>query len=378
MERLLVAAILVCGCSPATTGESATPRASPTSSLLASATGDGETLSEIDPDAPPEAKHNRSARCRSCHVRQRDEWSLSAHAGAARGAYASALTHVPEAQRAECAGCHVPLSAASANIAEEGVACDACHTAVGPLAAPGALDLKPELATKFGPYKDSKDHNFHKVAYSEFVVGSSLCVSCHDDRGTRAFAVNTVAKEWRSGEKRGQSCQSCHMPTSKAKACKGGDIVRTVYAHDFGGKDKAAALNESVSLTVQVKDGVAHASVSHTAGHSLPTDLPERRMRLVLEALDDAGKTTARKDRVFGRTLVDGTGAAAPFFLAAKETKDDRIPEGAPRVHSLPITTNATRVRAQLWYEPWDPLFEKWYGAPPAPVLVKERVASTK
>src|SRR5687768_12817144 len=129
----------------------------------------------------PEAVHHSSRRCGECHKHQREQWKESAHATAASAPFVKAVEMLAPDQKAQCDACHVPLRNASARIAGEGVTCDACHTATGTAAPPGALALAPELATKFGPFRDSKDHNFHRVAYSEFVIGSELCNACHED-----------------------------------------------------------------------------------------------------------------------------------------------------------------------------------------------------
>jgi hypothetical protein len=322
-------------------------------------------------DAPadePEPGHASSIRCRECHARQRDEWVASAHARSASGAYRRALALVDETGRDTCAGCHVPLAGAPARIADEGVACDACHTAVGGGLAPRALALRPELATKFGPYRDSQDHHFHRVAYSEFVTSAALCIACHEETAPLAAApglrVLTSVAEWRTGPSADVACQECHMPKLRAKACKAGD-ERTVARHDFGG-DRRSALAAALRLTLRIEErGVgrrAHITVeNHGAGHALPSGLPERRMRLTVEVeTPDAHRVVA--EEAYGRVLIDEQGSVAPFFLATRERSDRRLLPGRPRHARVDLAPDTRRVTARLTYRRWDSELAVYYG----------------
>src|SRR5207302_1353618 len=149
---------------------------------------------------------------------------------------------------------------------------------------PASVVLRPEMATKFGPYKDAKDHEFHKVSFSDFVTGSDLCASCHDSPAkSGTLAVFTSTAEWRAGTHKTETCQSCHMPTLTAKVYKGAEKTRTVYRHDFSadrGASLALALALDVHLAGKGPDRIAEIALRNkTAGHAIPTDLPERRLR---------------------------------------------------------------------------------------------------
>ncbi len=320
------------------------------------------------------AVHHTSIRCRQCHPRQREEWLASAHARAATsGAYHRALEHVPDARRPSCAPCHVPLAGNPERIATEGVVCDACHTADA-AARPGGVTPRPELATKFGPYADSKDHHFHRVAFSAFVAGSDLCIACHSDPEAGPVVVLTSAVEWRAGPHASRSCPSCHMPGSKARAAKGGP-ERTVYHHGFGA-DRAKSLERAIHVKTRVArtERAAELSVSLTnagAGHAIPTDLPERRLRLEIEGRSASGEPVVRFERAFGRHLVDAANQPAPFFLAVRELADERLAAGATRHERFELPAGTARVRIRLSYQRWDPAFDRYYG-PSEPVLVHD------
>lgn len=317
---------------------------------------------------------NPARRCAECHSRQFREWSESAHADAAREVYARVLETIASPERASCDACHVPLSAASDRIAREGVGCDACHTATGHGEGAPALQLQPELATKFGPFADSKHHHFHRVAFSEFVTGAELCSACHSDRKPGPVPIFTSSAEWRAGPDSDKPCQSCHMPRSRAEAAKG-EQVRQIAHHGFG-NDKTKALADAVqmSLTLEQTEAgqVARLELLHAGGgHPLPTDLPERRLALRMEFLDADAKTLAREERRYGRALVDAEGKLAPFFRAVAERSDERLLPGQPRIERWPLPARTATVRATLDYERFDPALSAVYGEH-APLRVKQ------
>lgn len=279
----------------------------------------------------PTGKLYASRRCGECHGRQRDEWSKSPHALAASGAYARVAEPLPAAERAKCAGCHEPLRSAGPRVSGDGVGCDACHTAVD-----GGVDavvLAPELATRFGPYRDSKDHHFHRVAYSAFVTSDALCIACHEGGG----GVYTTATEWRevNGRKR---CAACHMPAFKAIAAKG-EKERSVAHHDFGALTKGG-LAAAVKLKVEPARGAVTVELSNTgAHHALPTGRPENALRLDVELYDAAGKSLETASRRLERSMANGT--------------DSRLKPGRAFKEAFKAPANAARAAVRLWYEPF-------------------------
>lgn len=319
----------------------------------------------------PEGLLFPSRRCGECHGRQRTEWMGSAHAHAADGeAYSQAIAKLGEGESARCEGCHVPLSEAGPRIARDGVGCDACHTAVATAQAPRVLTLAPERATRFGPFKDAKDHNFHRVAFSSFVTEAGLCEACHQDPPGRKVAEYTTVAEWSKVEDH-LDCVTCHMPGFRAVAAKGAKM-RNVSHHDFG-RDKVKALGDALSLAVKVEGSEATVTLTNaSAQHDLPTGRPERRMKLQLDWLDAAGATVASQTEVFGRFLVDGRGEATPSFLAERELRDTRLKAGEDWVHAYPRASGARSVRARLYYQRFDPALSQWFGSSDD-VLVLER-----
>jgi len=274
--RLPLILLLVAGCSK-----------DPGPSDTAAETGEAKASIVLAAEGTeePEGRLYPSRRCGECHGRQRKEWEASAHARSNGEVFASALAHVPADLQSQCTGCHVPLESAGRRVAKDGVGCDACHTATAHAKgnAGQVLTLSPELATRFGPYKDSLDHHFHRVAFSEFVVGEGLCASCHQDPEGAKVPTYTTVSEWRALPDRVE-CNACHMPPLRAVAAKG-EQIRTVSRHDFH-PDKASALAEAFSLRWSVLPDVRAAQielVNDGAGHHLPTGRPERRLVLEVE-----------------------------------------------------------------------------------------------
>ena len=315
----------------------------------------------------PSGKLYPSRRCGECHGRQRDEWSRSTHALAASGAYLKALQGLEPARRQGCEGCHVPLAAGGARPSADGVGCDACHTATAAASPPLALTLSPELATRFGPYSDSKDHHFHRTGFSAFVTSDALCVACHEGGEATAGGVRpyTTVSEWQQVKGR-KACKACHMPTFKAIAAKG-EKERKVAHHDFGA-DSGDRLQAAVTLRLAAQKGAVLVELSNTgAQHALPTGRPEQALKVELTFLDKGGAPLETVTRRLARALVDAQGRPADGFTAAREEQDTRLVPGRPFSERLPAPPNTARARARLWYEPF---------ATGEPTLVKETEAA--
>lgn len=321
----------------------------------------------------PEAVHHVARRCGECHERHFEEWKPSAHAAASVGLFARAAQSLPASTVEGCLGCHAPLRAGGRRFALDGVSCDACHTAVSVDAPPNALVLKPELATKFGPFRDAKDHHFHRMAQSDFVDGSGLCLGCHEDRRTSTtLKTVTSADEWRASAYADISCPSCHMAAFDAPAAKG-EKTRSVTRHDFG-VDRSAALGASISVAFERPAGkpAQVTLLNHAAGHALPTDFPDRRLHLTVTFEKD-GQPLRSEERWYGRTLVNDAGETVPFFLATRELKDTRLLPDVPRTESFPVAQGSASARVTLEYVRFDPALIPTYGALPAPAVLFDK-----
>jgi hypothetical protein len=295
-----------------------------------------------------------SRRCGECHGRQRDEWNTAAHAQAAGDTFKAAVARFG-ALRGDCEACHVPLLSAGPRVYGDGVGCDACHTAVGP-GRRGGVELKPEEARRFGPFKDSKDHHFHRVGYSEFIASGALCSACHEDPGDAGVRTYTTVTEW-NAVKGAKTCLECHMPTFTAVAAKG-EKERTVGHHDFHGD-----LERAIAMKLVTAPGELKVELINTgADHALPTGRPERRLLLALEWLDKDGRVLDSPEQRFGRFLVDASSAPAASFTAQRELADTRLFPKRPRVAAFRAPRGAVKVHAGLWYEAFDPQLAALFG----------------
>jgi hypothetical protein len=325
----------------------------------------------VDAGESVEGELFASRRCGECHGREREEWSQSAHARAASApAYLTALEQVPAEKRQSCLGCHLPLEAGGPRVAADGVGCDACHTATAAGAPPKMLTLSPVLATRFGPYRDARDHHFHRMGFSDFVTGNGLCIACHQDPPTASLPVYTTVAEWQT-DADAPACNSCHMPSFKAVAAKG-EKLRSVSRHDFS-QDRPRALAEAIELELHVSAAEAKLELTNTgAAHALPTGRPERRLRLELEWQGRSGLRLASEERLYGRVLVGADGLPAPSFLAQAQGSDVRLFRGKALRELFPRPKAAAWVSIRLWYEPFDSRLAKYFEAS-TPVLILER-----
>lgn len=265
-----------------------------------------------------------------------EEWEVSAHARAASSPLY--LAAVANAGDPTCVRCHAPLAASLPRdgIASEGVTCDVCHTLRDPK--PGVDGARFRLAiddmVKYGPRCDLDDHYFHRMGCSPEHQQAVLCGTCHwwEPKGIPVF---TEFVDWRDGPagKAGKPCQSCHMPKEKAVIATGSPVRTNVPHHGLlgiAGDLRRRALGLEVSARDQ--GGALHVAVTlrnQGAGHSVPSGLPERRLRVRVRVVDAKGTELASETRELGRILVDGAGAEVPFWRATKVGADTRIAAGA-------------------------------------------------
>ncbi len=315
-----------------------------------------------------------SRRCGECHGRQLEEWRASAHSRAQSEAYEAASQGLDAAARTGCSGCHAPLASYGKRVAKDGVGCDACHVATGFDEGRHTLVLSPELATRFGPYKDSQDHHFHKAAQSDFVTGPGLCAACHEDRPDAQVPTYTTVSEWRA-QPEAVSCNDCHMPSLRAHAAKG-EKLRSVSRHDFH-PDKAQALRGALTLRREASapGELALSLVNDGAAHHLPTGRPERRLLWTVAFEDGEGrKVGAASSRSFGRVLVDATGAPSVSFRAVREERDERLARGEARTWQLQVPDGARTAKVQVLYQRFDEALASAFGAAQTgPLLILER-----
>lgn len=354
--------------------------------------------------------------CEPCHPAQYRAWVGSTHAksrGAAVLAWMKKASIETHGVRVKdwCLSCHAPDYAFAGRAPDgtlavlpkgvpDGVQCDFCHTAIGPVGAgsPGRSRLDVQLGgPKTGQFRDAVSPA-HRTAYSTYLARSSFCGACHDESHSgRVGGPGATYTEWAASSfaKQGIACQDCHMPKGRAQAAKGGPMREGVRAHAFAGgnvRAGAAVLAQArlrklagrvVDTTVQERAMLRRAArvevtagrdrgrrgdplsveakvTNIGAGHAIPTGVPElRRMWLELRLLDQAGRVVAAKDEVFTTVYEDASGrhdGTVASWNAAKVYSDTRIGPGltaeVPLELAIPTTMSgdALTVRATLKY----------------------------
>lgn len=349
--------------------------------------------------------------CKPCHPAQYRAWVGSTHArsrGAAVLAWmtkAGVETHGVRVKDL-CLSCHAPDYAYAAGPPDgtfavlpkgvpDGVQCDFCHTAIGPVGAnsSGWSRIEVQLGgPKKGQFRDAVSPA-HRTAYSTYLAKPAFCGACHDQgHSGRVGGPGATYTEWAASTfaKQGITCQDCHMPKRRAQAAKGGPMREGVRAHSFAGgnvRAGAAALAQArprrlagrvVDTTaqeramlrraarVEVKTGrdrarrgdalSVEARVTNIgAGHAIPTGVPElRRMWLELRLTDKAGRVVAAKDEVFTTVYEDQRGVhdgSVASWNAAKVYSDTRIGPGLTAQVPLEITVPTTMAGDALTIE---------------------------
>jgi hypothetical protein len=181
---------------------------------------------ERDADAPAEVRDQAVVR----------EWEASAHARAgvgcagcheAKDARTGMIEWVDRPGRAACAVCHA---------GEEGGFLRGKHgmrlaVDLEPMT-PGQARLPMKAAARDQPLGCDSCHPSHSADTRRAAV--EACLSCHDDRHSRAYPASRHAQLWRR-EVRGSglpgtgvSCATCHLPR-QARRAEGRDVVRVEH-----------------------------------------------------------------------------------------------------------------------------------------------------
>ncbi len=214
--------------------------------------------------------------------------------------------------KAGCNGCHAPISFLAGDVppprpeensrANEGVACDVCHTAIGfegdtPhnfnfISAPG-LD-------KQGP-RDKGDSPAHNMVKSDFITSADLCGTCHNEMSPYGVWVKSTHLEWQEGpySKEGVRCQDCHMTYAPGQSASMGNQYPRVAQHLFHGAHVPAKVRGTIELIAypDIREVVPGEPVVFTValfnqktGHKFPTgSVEDRIVWLHVEAKDAAG-----------------------------------------------------------------------------------------
>lgn len=296
--------------------------------------------------APPPGFPSASL-CAECHEETYNSWSRTIHALAAIDpVFAEAMERTdlrsdPDGRKL-CLGCHSPTTALSGDydlalpVSREGVTCSFCHsvTAVDHTAQwnrftnePSRLHIIPERI---------EDHHFENHGVT---MSPELCAGCHEWVNSLGLKVLGTYSEWKesfyAGE--GVTCQQCHLPDTLGKKVgeKGAKSLRTTNLHfQMGGHSQnqlvSAARMEAAPKVEEKQIVVEVALTNFKAGHKLPTGIPTRRMKLLVELYDREGQLLETQTREYGRVIADAEGeilddVTEQFLHGARELSDTRI-----------------------------------------------------
>jgi len=324
----------------------------------------------------PAGLHSLSSReCGTCHVAIYREWQQSVHAQAWRDPQFQAELKKEPPLSWLCVNCHTPLrdqldslvvDLAAGDVAKarrvanpdfvpalrvEGVGCASCHVR------DGAVE---------GPYRDVKAR--HAVRFSAALRGAEVCLRCHQAvqayPGKNFVCTFQTGDEWRSSSyaARGVACQHCHMPQVTRPLVAGGParagrLHGWIGSHLRKGLETDPALWDSLAGRLRPgveldPDPVPHAApgteatwnvrvVNAHAGHDLPTEDPERALRIGLAALSSAGDTLARSEHVIAQRY--------RWYPTVEKLSDNRLAPGAHVAVTLRFRVPPGAYRLEAW-----------------------------
>jgi hypothetical protein len=332
---------------------------------------------------------NPARRCAECHNRIEEQWASSAHARAATSSLYRAMRE--RVGPAKCDDCHAPLDrlmAPSSPVKGEGVTCDVCHTTRVVTLGERSSDVDRALNddTRYGPLADAKSHYFHRMGYASLYGEAQFCAGCH--HGAHSLPsdhspIFSEYSEWQAGPygEQGRPCQDCHMPAATDEVATGAGVRTHVHHHGWLGADGELRHRAvRASLVLQRTADRVHVDVSienARAGHSIPTGLPERRIRVDAVTTDEHGAVAAKAEAAYGIHLVDAEGRPAPFFKAARQIRDDRLRPKETRVEHFTLAApREGRLVVRIVWNALDPDIARSLGieSPASDVLAEASI----
>ena len=188
-----------------------------------------------------------------------------------------------------------------------GVACVTCH-------APKGRDLPGDAVLASAETKP-RGPSPHAVVRDQAFATSQACAGCHefDSQRQPGFMMQTTLTEHAGSALAGESCQSCHMPST-------GPGRRS---HGFAASRDPEMLRSAVSVVAArpEADVVTLTLSLGRVGHAFPTGDPFRRLQLELDAVTPEGLVPLER-RPLRRELET---RRVGFFEEAHERADTRI-----------------------------------------------------
>ena len=296
--------------------------------------------------------------CKTCHVDITQTWALSAHAGGDRRSnqlfgqmYFTSMRQTRGHTMVACGPCHETMSFVTndfeklRDVSSEGVTCVFCHSISGPGPKDGIPPATLEVGPYFGPIKSPVEVKDHKSKYSDFILKSEYCGTCHQYQNQNGILISDTFGEWKRSKyaKTGVTCQNCHMPGMEGRVSSLGPTRPRVADHSFRGPDNMRSLQNAATLALRA--GTRHgdklrviATVTNVgAGHAIPTGNDQHLLLIRIRATDAEGHLIWENDpfqdwnqSVFGLLLATELGAyPAETWTATKVLSDRRIQAGA-------------------------------------------------
>jgi hypothetical protein len=320
--------------------------------------------------------------CAKCHTETYESWSRTFHAlSAIDPVFIKSLERAEVGADREtrklCLMCHSPTTNLSGDfdlaspVSREGVTCSFCHsvTLVDHLAGKERFVNDPSRLAIEGAAR-IEDHHFEDHS---IVLNAEFCAGCHEWVNANGLRILSTYSEWKASvlAAEGIPCQKCHMPMSLGGSVttEGSKSIRSSNLHfQMGGHSQAQLVSAArLDVTAQVEGAEIILDVGVTnakAGHMLPTGIPNRKMKLLVDLYDRDGELLDRHTQVFSRVIADKRGkiledVTDQFLHGARELVDNRIAPKETRkkriVFDRPPGKDFFLVEASLQYDIFTP-----------------------
>jgi len=314
--------------------------------------------------------------CATCHKATYDSWTRTFHAlSAIDPVFIDALKRTDELGsqgRGLCLMCHSPTTSASGDfdlsdpLSKEGVTCSFCHsvTAVDYEARRDRFTNEPSRVKTSGA-GHSPEHRFESRG---IMMNAEFCAGCHEWVNAHGLRVLSTYSEWKESFFAAEqiACQQCHMPESPSmSSLEGSKTIRPTNLHfQMGGHSQHQLVTAAeLDVTPQVSEKEIRLEIAVTnakAGHKLPTGIPNRKMKLLVELYDRRGRLLDSRKEVFSRVIADAQGlilddVTDQFVRGARELSDNRIAPKETRrltfVFDRPAAESFLLAEASLQYD---------------------------
>jgi len=271
-----------------------------------------------------------SASCKQCHGDIYESWKNSLHAQSLsdpvfKAAYIESYYQTAGESKALCLKCHAPIARENGDydlklpITQEGITCDFCHSVTDvKIGTVGNEFILDSSNTKHGPLKNPTKTKSHASTYSPLHLSAKFCGGCHEYINEHGVSVMSTFSEWKNGpyEKKGITCQNCHMPLVEGDAVTDGtkNSSRRINSHDIAGGHNIKQLQKALKIKVEkiIKEAnnkiIVRVSITNVgSGHRVPTGIPSRKVLLKV-SLTQNGKVRGYEKREYRKELLDING----------------------------------------------------------------------